>query len=324
MTDTVLGDGDNLYFGSEQHDNIHGGGGNDRISGLAGADAIYGDSGNDEIFGNDGRDRLFGGDGNDTLYADPGEVVKGGAGDDLIVIGIGSGLNPATGGLGIDGLQMTLDATITPLQGMRTRETVGGYEITSDGAVVATVTGFEYYVVVGSELSDRLEGGALGDVLQGARPLSAATDRDTLVGFSGDDRLFGQGGRDVLRGGEGNDELHGGANGDALHGGAGDDRFVYYDSWDSNAVSDRDVIADFTHGEDRIDVKFMDAIGSTRRDDRFVFIGDAEFSGALGELRVVQQDGITLVEGNIFADSAADFQIELTGLMTLVRHDFLL
>ena len=85
-----------------------------------------------------------------------------------------------------------------------------------------------------------LEGGAGADVLVGGN------GHDRLDGGAGNDRLFGKAGNDVLIGGGGND---------LLRGDAGDDLFVF-----SNAHG-ADTIADFTDGQDRIDLSAFDLSG---------------------------------------------------------------
>lgn len=81
--------------------------------------------------------------------------------------------------------------------------------------------------------------------------------RDRLTGNGGNDRLYGDSGADRLSGDDGDDALFGGAGGDRIDCGAGSDtvrggggadvfRFVTGDGGD--------VIADFTDGEDKIEI----------------------------------------------------------------------
>ena len=53
-------------------------------------------------------------------------------------------------------------------------------------------------------------------------------------------------------------------------------------------------------------------------DDAFAFIGNAAFSAA-GQLRIVflADSGVTVILGNIDADASAEFQIALSGNVSL-------
>ena len=101
----------------------------------------------------------------------------------------------------------------------------------------------------------------------GADLLLGGLGNDTILGGGGNDRLFGEDGNDILIGGSGNDILFGGdgddilqsgRGADILSGGAGADTFVYaYGSFSEtggDANEGRDIILDFTPGEDRIDL----------------------------------------------------------------------
>jgi len=113
-------------------------------------------------------------------------------------------------------------------------------------------------VLKGSKKNDRLMGGMGHDRINGGK------GNDVLLGMDGNDRLIGSQGRDRLKGGEGNDLLKGnkgkdrlignagddtligGKDKDVLKGGSGDDIFVLHKN------HGRDVIKDFTDGEDSI------------------------------------------------------------------------
>ena len=69
-----------------------------------------------------------------------------------------------------------------------------------------------------------------------------------LEGRDGDDELQGNGGNDSIFGGTGFDTVHGGAGDDVLSGGADDDTFVFAPG------NGDDTIADFTDGDDKIDL----------------------------------------------------------------------
>jgi Ca2+-binding RTX toxin-like protein len=102
----------------------------------------------------------------------------------------------------------------------------------------------------GGDGRDRLDGGAGNDRLLGG------SGHDRLEGRSGDDKLEGGSGRDRLSGGSGDDRLSGGAGEDRLIGGSGEDIFVFQKG------GGRDVVADFRHGRDEIDVSRLDGVNS--------------------------------------------------------------
>ncbi|MBX9456326.1 MAG: M10 family metallopeptidase C-terminal domain-containing protein [Rhizobium sp.] len=92
-------------------------------------------------------------------------------------------------------------------------------------------------------------GGSGNDTIEGNQArnlLSGGEGDDMLRGRSGQDRLVGGEGADRLFGGRGSDKLSGGSGNDILTGGAGKDvfRFSFGDG--------RDVVTDFTQGDDRI------------------------------------------------------------------------
>jgi Ca2+-binding RTX toxin-like protein len=108
---------------------------------------------------------------------------------------------------------------------------------------------------------------------------------DYLQGNAGDDVLAGDRGNDRMVGGLGNDTLWGGVGGDYLVGNEGADIFQYTTVEDSqnivvNGVSQQDQIADFTQGQDKIDLSAIDANPALAGDQAFVFIADpAHYTG---------------------------------------------
>lgn len=153
---------------------------------------------------------------------------------------------------------------------------------------------------------------------------------NTLAGGSGNDRLVGGSGNDTLAGGNGDDTLTGGGGRDSLQGSMGRDVFDYNASTDSLAdAGKRDLIRDFLHGTDRIDLSGLDAV-TGGGDNAFRFIGKAGFSHVAGQLHVVlfNESGTALdhsvLEGDVNGDASADFQIDLSGLIGFTAGDFIL
>ena len=203
----------------------------------------------------------------------------------------------------------------------------------------------------------RLDDPAIGTGAEALRPiriqltdvvetLSGTAGNNHLVGTSAAETLRGLAGNDRLSGGAGNDTLIGGLGIDTLHGGAGHDSFVFTTMRDSapgfpgyinnngfNAASGagyRDIILDFTQGQDRIDLSQIDANLTLAGDQAFIWRGAGAFSGSTADLVYRQFDFAghaqdkTIIYGDLNHDGRADFQIELTGLFTLTRDDFVL
>ncbi len=154
---------------------------------------------------------------------------------------------------------------------------------------------------------------------------------NTLFGGALADTLKGVAGNDTLRGNAGNDVLTGGLGRDTMTGNAG------LDDFDFNALNEmgktastRDRITDFTHLQDDIDLRTIDAKTTVGGNQAFTFIGTSAFHKIAGELHAVKINPTgplndkTIVEGDVNGDGKADFQIELTGLKTLTAADFLL
>lgn len=85
------GAGDDAVYGGLGEDTIFGGDGDDYIAGQGGNDTVYGGAGRDELRGNVGDDALYGGDGDDTLAGGFGnDSLSGGSGNDVLLLGDGN------------------------------------------------------------------------------------------------------------------------------------------------------------------------------------------------------------------------------------------
>jgi Ca2+-binding RTX toxin-like protein len=167
--------------------------------------------------------------------------------------------------------------------------------------------------------------------------LTGTNNGETISGLAGNDRIIGLGG---------NDRIIGGLGVDTMTGGPGNDVFVFTSPHDSApgisgllnnggfspavGQSQRDIITDFTHGQDKIDLSGMDANIRVAGNQAFSWRGTGNFTHAPGQLieRIYNPAGTasdrTIIYGDISGDGRADFQIELTGLKTLVVSDFIL
>jgi Ca2+-binding RTX toxin-like protein len=277
------GGGNDILYGGNDSDKLHGDVDNDVLVGYDGADELYGDAGEDELSGGNGRDFLDGGTENDTLVGGLGaDVLSGGTGDDRLIgdamYQTGTNWYPA----GLDEGQMGGDllyggAGNDKLWGNNGDDYLFGgadNDIMSGGADNDHLFGEEGDdVLMGGGGDDYLDGGSGTDTLyddadgkdeRGQENKShdiffGRAGDDHLDGGAGDDILDGGDDKDILRGGDGNDILRGGAGKDSLYGdngiktpgmdilegGAGDD--------DLNAGGDSDMyIFNLGDGKDTI------------------------------------------------------------------------
>lgn len=202
------GAGNDVITGSDQADNILGGGGadlaaagdgNDTLNGGSSRDSLYGDGGDDIVNGNGGSgDRLRGGSGNNTLNGGSGNDFVEGFGDNDFTLTPGTLVGSGTNTL------VAIELAVL----------IGGASANTFDATASSIP----VSVYGTQGNDTIRGSSFGDLLFGM------SDDDSVEGNGGDDSLFGSAGRDFLSGGAGNDSLFGqGSSGDRLFGGTGND-----------------------------------------------------------------------------------------------------
>jgi serralysin len=144
----------------------------------------------------------------------------------------------------------------------------------------------------------------------------------------------GNNGNDILSAGAGNDRLYGHLGKDTMTGGLGADVFFFsprfFSASEVGNGATRDVIRDFTHLVDDINLSGIDAKDSTFVNEALTFIGTAAFTGVQGQLRYFQINAAgtvndrTIIAGDTNGNKVADFQIELVGLKVLTAADFIL
>ncbi|RUS59545.1 hypothetical protein EGN72_12580 [Pseudorhodobacter sp. E13] len=322
------GNGADRLFGGQDADILAGGSGDDEAFGGDSSDVIYGNDGNDTLDGGSGEDDMSGGNGNDRMSGgDDNDLMRGGNGDDRLdgddnndVMAGNNGNDTLLGGDGDDRLFGGADADL--LAG-------GNGDDLANGGSGADL-------IYGNSGLDSLYGGDGGDELSGGNDndrLWGGNDLDTMRGGNGDDEMFGGNGEDLLAGNLGNDSIYGdsgndslfggggddfifgGSGSDRMNGGAGADVFVFTAVTDSIHGAGRDVITDFAHGVDKIDLSGLAA--------SLTFVGASYTgTGTAGEVRYNAAIGRVYVD--LTGSGASDFSIDLDGAPTITVDDFIL
>ena len=279
------GSSDFTGTGNELNNEIFGAGGNDTLTGGDGWDYLIGLGGNDTLYGGADGDVLDGGTGQDYM--------EGNNGDDVYIVDDSGDTVVELSGEGIDHVYSRLSSY-----------TLGAdvENLSANSIPAASFTG------TGNGLDNKIYGAGLAD---------------TLSGEGGNDELRGNGGDDSLSGGAGADLIVGASGADTMTGGTEADNFrIGY--FESGTGSGADRITDFEQGVDLIDISGWDANTGVAGDQAFSFVGSAAFSSTAGELRAFVSGADTVIEGDINGDAVADFQIFLTGNITVVAGDFTL
>lgn len=313
--DKIQGDaGNDMIWGAEGDDYLQGGAGDDMISTGSGQntakggsgddriyagndnDIIYGDAGQDCIRAKSGDDKIDGGSGNDKIYAESGnDVVSAGQGDDYVNGGTGDDQI-----LGQDGQDyLKGDAGNDKIWGENGNDHLEGG--TGDD-MLSLGSGNDK--AFGQGGNDRIYGGSGNDNIQGNQGqdyLKGGSDHDKIHGGTQNDRLYGE---------DGNDTLTGGLGADYLRGGQGEDIFRYESLLDSTKTpGNTDYIADFTQGQDKIDLSLFEFNQITKASN-----DNTEKS----TLTYHHQGNSTIIE-----DQNSDFTIKLQGKIDLGAEDFM-
>lgn len=276
-------------------------------------DIVYAGSGNDKLDVSTYHSDYYGEDGNDTFFSVGfNNYFHGGAGNDTISYQSQDNDVDLSGA----GVVIDLQAGYADTRGTSYTEKLVSIE-NAEGTGVSDK-------IYGSSGANKLWGGAGNDSVygrDGSDTIYGDSGNDYLSGGNGNDRLYGGSGNDDLSGGAGNDKLYGGSGNDYLTGGSGADTFVFASLSDSRAGSARDVITDFSRGDDDyIDLRSIDADTTRGGNQAFDFIGTSSFSGEAGELRF--KSGI--VSADVNGDGVADFQVKVDDFTKMYAGDFLL
>jgi Ca2+-binding RTX toxin-like protein len=212
--------GDDSITGNSANNDLRGGNGSDTIDGGAGDDWLDGGSQNDSLLGAGGNDTLIGGTGNDTLDGGEGSDTYNVVGNqaefdtftDTGTSGVDTLVNLTSTALILDGF--TFNNGIDVING-NNQAIIGnnvGNALNFSGVTfnnVAFVSGGNGNdSIIGTILSDNLQGGSGNDTINGgagADFLDGGVQNDSLLGAIGDDTLVGGTGNDTLDGGDGSD-----------------------------------------------------------------------------------------------------------------------
>lgn len=336
-----------VIWGGDANDTLKGGGGDDTLDGFGGVDSLAGGAGNDRYFVQLGEAVFDSGGALDEAFASNGFVLAEGSGIERLAAGAAAGMR-----LVGDGAAQSIDggAGVDTLEGGGGNDTLSGgggadelrggagndtylFE-TGDLVIETSGEGFDTLVVRASTVLPANVEALVAAADAGSLALTGSVRNDFVGGAGGNDTLAAGDGSDTLSGGAGDDVLAGGRARastfgplwtDRMSGGEGADRFVFGPGNESNVGSDRDVIEDFTRGEDRVDLSAFDGNPSAPRDQALRWLGTAGFDGFAGALRQYEEAGQTIVAADLDGDRRADFEIALGGRAILLSaSDFVL
>ncbi len=338
----IRGAANGTHNGTGGADRIDAADGNDTINGGAGADHMIGGSGNDVFHVDNAGDRVIErtNGGTDTVRSSIGHTLAANV-ENLVLTGTGningvgnSRANELWGNTGNNVLNGLAGAD--KMYGGKGNDTyavdnAGDLVVEDSGNGTDTVLASIDHTLRANVENLTLTGSAVRGTGNSANNVIGGTDSaNTLDGAAGDDVLTGNGGNDTLIGGLGSDTLKGGLGDDMLVGGAGRDwlvgglgKDVFRFSAADSTPAERDVIADFAPGQDKIDLGLIDANTLTGGNQAFSFIGAAAFTAA-GQVQALVYGTNTLLSADVNGDKVADFQVILTGATGLAAGDFVL
>ena len=352
---TLTGAGNVNGTGNALANVLTGNTGNNVLNGGAGVDTMIGGAGNDTYVVDNSGDTVIeaAGGGTDIVQSSVSIV-----GPDALAANVenltltGSAAINGTGNTGNNiivgnSADNTLNAGTAGTDSLRGGGGNDTYVVDHAGVTVTEVAGAGTDTVQ-SSVTTTLSNNVENLTLTGTGDINGTGNgaANVITGNTGNNALLGGGGNDTILAGAGNDTVTGGAGQDTITGGTGKDTFVYTATGDTGTTpTSRDIITDFTTfvtagaNSDVINLIAIDANSTTGGNQAFTWIGTAAFSDtnltgtlAAGQIRYqyIDTDGdlvndATLIQGNVNNNLAADFSIQLSGVLTtLGAADFVL
>ena len=148
------------------------------------------------------------------------------------------------------------------------------------------------------------------------------SETDKLISIEG---AIGSSAGDSFKGDDDANWFQGGNGKDTFTGGGGRDLYDFNKVAESGVGgSNRDVITDFQHLTDKLDLAGIDADPTIAGDQAFRFVGRSGLGTSPGTGGFFTSGGNTIVQASNDADNTAEFQIQLTGPITITAEDFFL
>ena len=187
-----------------------------------------------------------------------------------------------------------------------------GDQIYNSGLYISNIQGSTVaasgvvFTITGNDFVNQLIGGGLDEFFNA---------------LGGNDVVKAKGGNDILNGGTGKDLLDGGLGFDIFIGGQGGDDFDFNKFADSSKkLNLADVIQDFKHGQDDLNVASLPGT--------FDFVGSGPFTGNGPEIRFQQfnkpgtDNDFTAILVDKDGNTSVDFAVKLLGLVNITVIDF--
>jgi Ca2+-binding RTX toxin-like protein len=335
----------NLMVGSSfLRTTLFGAGGNDTLFGGSNDDILDGGLGDDIINGGGGIDSMGGGDGNDLYYVDDesDEVTENDNGPSALLALFAAGSLDGFIDTVIAAVNYTLTTFVENLTLTDSATTGTGNEL--DNIIIGNALD---NILSGLDGDDTIDGGAgadiaiysgnaadylvsaSGDVItvvdinagngdEGTDTVSGIeiiqfSDRDTIVGDSGNNDLLGGNGADSLSGNGGNDTLTGGEGDDTLNGGTGTDTASYAGAASAVTVTLASTSAQNTGGAGSDTLSNLENLTGSSYNDTLIGgtaanllkgeLGHDNLNGGLGNDTLEGSDGDDTLTGSTGDDS---------------------
>ncbi len=311
--DKLYGDeGNDFLLGMEGSDELYGGAGDDilgngtRIGGIDDGinNYFYGGSGNDLIHGGNGDDLISGGAGHNVIYLRHPYYSGISSDTDTVVITENAGGRDTVVNFRPDSDKLDLSAFDSDLQEVVMYEF--GVSSTEEAGVMLSLGSDQYIIIKDVSSNDLIsnwgsssangEGILIADhgidIVRASESISSiqGTESDDTINVGDQDAIvYGSGGNDVVIGGSGSDFISGGYGNKIIKGRGGDDILV--SGVGDNIISGgqgedvyvignnkwhKNIITDYTPGEDRVDVSMLFDIAQAKFSKQKIFVDEQD------------------------------------------------